>query len=201
MPLIIGLTGGIGCGKSTATKWFAAHGIDIIDTDEIAHELTQPRGKAIEIIKNTFGTEFITQEGFLDRNRMRQLVFSNQTLKNKLEAILHPLIYQEVCSRIHSATSAYIIVIVPLLLETKAFQKLVDRILVIDCPEQLQIARTIARSKLDAQEVRAIMAAQMPRKDRLARADDIIVNEQDLNHLHEQVEMFHLKYLALARGK
>lgn len=201
MPFIIGLTGGIGCGKSSATNFFAAHGIDIIDTDQIAHELTQPTGKAVDIIQKTFGTELVTKDGALDRSRMRKLVFSNQSLKDKLEAILHPLIYQEVVRRISFASSAYIIVAVPLLLETKEFQKLVDRVLVIDCTEQLQISRTIARSKLNEQEVRAIMATQASRKDRLAQADDIIVNDQDLDYLHNQVEMLHLKYLALSKDK
>lgn len=201
MPFIIGLTGGIGCGKSSATNFFAAHGIDIIDTDQIAHELTQPTGKAVDIIQKTFGTELVTKDGALDRSRMRKLVFSNQSLKDKLEAILHPLIYQEVVHRISFASSAYIIVAVPLLLETKEFQKLVDRVLVIDCTEQLQISRTIARSKLNEQEVRAIMATQASRKDRLAQADDIIVNDQDLDYLHNQVEMLHLKYLALSKDK
>lgn len=201
MPLIIGLTGGIGCGKSTATKFFAAHGIDTIDTDKIAHELTLPEGKAMDIIKKTFGTNFITKDGSLNRDKMRKLVFSDQIFKNKLEAILHPLIYHEVVSRVKLATSAYIIIVVPLLLESKVFQKLVHRILVIDCTEQSQISRTIARSKLDEREVHAIMATQVSRKERLERADDIIVNDRDLDHLHKQVEILHLKYLALSRDK
>lgn len=201
MPLIIGLTGGIGCGKSTATKFFAMHGIDIIDTDEIAHELTLPEGKAVDIIKKTFGTSFITNDGSLNRNKMRKLVFSDPVFKNKLEAILHPLIYHEVVHRVRLATSAYIIIVVPLLLELKVFQKLVHRILVIDCTEQSQISRTMARSKLEEREVHTIMAAQVSRKERLARADDIIVNDQGLDHLHKQVEMLHLKYLTLSRDK
>ncbi|MDV6343872.1 dephospho-CoA kinase [Nitrosomonas sp. Is37] len=201
MPLIIGLTGGIGCGKSTATKFFAVHGIDIIDTDEIAHELTLPEGKAMDIIKKAFGANFTTKNGSLDRNKMRELVFSDQIFKDKLEAILHPLIYHEVVRRVSLTTSAYIIIVVPLLLESEVFQKLVHRILVIDCTEQSQISRTIARSKLDEREVHAIMATQASRKERLEQADDIIVNDQDLDHLHKQVEMLHLKYLALSRDK
>ncbi|SDY09934.1 dephospho-CoA kinase [Nitrosomonas sp. Nm33] len=201
MPLIIGLTGGIGCGKSTATKFFAVHGIDIIDTDEIAHELTLPEGKAMDVIKKAFGTNFITKDGSLDRNKMRELVFSDQIFKDKLEAILHPLIYHEVIRRVSLATSAYIIIVVPLLLESEVFQKLVHRILVIDCTEPSQISRTIARSKLDEREVHAIMATQVSRKERLEQADDIIVNDQDLDHLYKQVEMLHLKYLALSRDK
>ena len=201
MALIIGLTGGIGCGKSNAAKLFAALGIDIIDTDEIAHELTPSNGKAIDQIQKTFGSDFITIEGSLDRNKMRKLVFSNQLNKKKLEAILHPLIYHEVVRRIGLANSAYIIIVVPLLLETTDFQKLVHRILVIDCAEQLQISRTIARSKLDEKEISAIMATQVSRKERLAQADDIIANDQSLEHLHQQVERLHLKYLALSRDK
>lgn len=201
MALIIGLTGGIGCGKSSAARLFAAHSIDIIDTDEIAHELTLPNGKAIDQIQKTFGSDFITKEGSLDRNKMRELVFSNHINKKKLEAILHPLIYHEVVRRVGLATSAYIIIVVPLLLETTDFRKLAHRILVIDCTEQLQISRTIARSKLDKKEIIAIMATQVSRKKRLAQADDIIVNDQGLEHLHQQVEMLHLKYLALSRNK
>ncbi|SDY08962.1 dephospho-CoA kinase [Nitrosomonas sp. Nm58] len=201
MPLIIGLTGGIGCGKSSATKFFATYGIDIIDTDEIAHELTLSRGKAMDTIKKTFGMDFIAKDGSLDRNKMRELVFSNPIFRNKLEAILHPLIYHEVIRRVSLATSAYIIVVVPLLLETNVFQKLIHRILVIDCTEQLQISRTIARSKLDEQKVRAIMATQISRKERLEQADDIIVNDRDLDYLYKQVETLHLKYLALSIDK
>jgi dephospho-CoA kinase len=201
MPLIIGLTGGIGCGKSSATKFFATYGIDIIDTDEIAHELTLSRGKAMDAIKKTFGMDFIAKDGSLDRNKMRELVFSNPIFRNKLEAILHPLIYHEVIRRVSLATSAYIIVVVPLLLETNVFQKLIHRILVIDCTEQLQISRTIARSKLDEQKVRAIMATQISRKERLEQADDIIVNDRDLDYLYKQVETLHLKYLALSIDK
>lgn len=201
MPLIIGLTGGIGCGKSCATKFFAAQGTSIIDTDEIAHELTLSEGKAINVIKETFGSEFISKNGSLDRSKMRKLVFSDEASRQKLETILHPLIYHEVIRRVSLATSAYIIIVIPLLLETAVFQKLVHRILVIDCTEQSQISRTVARSNLSEQEVRAIMTTQIPREERLKQADDIIVNNQDLDYLHKQVEMLHLKYLALTKDK
>lgn len=201
MPLIIGLTGGIGCGKSSATKFFAAKGIDIIDTDEIAHELTLPEGKAIDIIKETFGPGLIAENGSLDRNKMRKLVFSDEIFRHKLEAILHPLIYHEVVRRINLTTSPYIIIVVPLLLETTAFQKLIHQILVIDCADSLQISRTIARSKLNEQEVRAIMATQITRDERLKQANDIIVNDHDLDYLQKQVNLLHLKYLTLAKEK
>ncbi len=201
MPLIIGLTGGIGCGKSSATKFFAAKGIDIIDTDEIAHELTLPEGKAIDIIKETFGPGLIAENGSLDRNKMRKLVFSDEIFRHKLEAILHPLIYHEVVRRINLTTSPYIIIVVPLLLETTAFQKLIHQILVIDCADSLQIPRTIARSKLNEQEVRAIMATQITREERLKQANDIIVNDHNLDYLQKQVNLLHLKYLTLAKEK
>jgi len=201
MPLIVGLTGGIGCGKSSAANFFAALGVDIIDTDIIAHELTLPAGKAITPIKEAFGTAFITDDGALDRSKMRKLIFSDATFKQKLEAILHPLIYEEVVRRIGLATSAYIILVVPLLLENTAFRALVQRILVIDCSEQLQISRTIARSKLDEQEVRAIIATQISRAVRLKQSDDVVVNDRDLTHLHTQLKQIHLKYLALAKSK
>lgn len=201
MPLIVGLTGGIGCGKSTATHFFAALGIDIIDTDEIAHELTLAEGKPINLIKETFGPELIAKDGSLDRNKMRKLVFSDEVFRHRLEAILHPLIYQEIERRLSLPTSVYVIIVVPLLLEKKIFKELVDQILVIDCAEQLQISRTIARSKLNEQEVRAIMTTQISREERLKQADDIIVNDQDLDYLEKQVKRLHLKYLALANDK
>lgn len=201
MPLIIGLTGGIGCGKSSATKFFAAKGIDIIDTDEIAHELTLPEGKAIDIIKETFGPGLIAENGSLDRNKMRKLVFSDEIFRHKLEAILHPLIYHEVVRRINLTTSPYIIIVVPLLLEITAFQKLIHQILVIDCADSLQISRTIVRSKLNEQEVRAIMATQITREERLKQANDIIVNDHDLDYLQKQINLLHLKYLTLAKEK
>jgi len=199
MALIIGLTGGIGSGKTRAADSFRELGIEIIDTDQIAHELTRSAGKAISPIRIAFGDCFILDDGSLDRSAMRRLVFSDETARHRLESILHPLIYQETLQRLPLIRSEYGIVVVPLLLEIDGYLKLVDRVLVIDCPEPLQISRTMLRSKLSEQEVRDVMAVQCSRDERLAQADDVIVNDSGEQHLQRQVEELHRKYLMLAR--
>lgn len=198
MSLIIGLTGGIGSGKTSAAKFFAGLGTCIIDTDEIAHELTQPHGAAIGAIQQAFGKNFITVEGALNREKMRGLVFSDSASRQKLEAILHPLIHMAATRSAALASSPYVIMVVPLLLETGDYREIVQRVLVVDCDEQRQIIRAMARSGLSAQEVRAIMATQITRQQRLQQADDVIVNDCNLAHLQQQVEALHQKYLALA---
>ena len=197
MSLIIGLTGGIGSGKTSSTKFFAAEGVAVIDTDTIAHELTEPQGVATLSIQKSFGSSFITADGKLDRKKMRSLIFSNTNSKKQLEEILHPLIQTEVMRRIEIASSPYIIIVVPLLLETDSYCETVTRILVIDCNEEFQITRTISRGELNEQEVRAIMATQKSRQERLNQADDIIVNNTDISHLQRQVKIQHNKYLSL----
>lgn len=199
MALIIGLTGGIGSGKTRAADSFRELGIEIIDTDQIAHELTRSAGKAISPIRIAFGDCFILDDGSLDRSAMRRLVFSDETARHRLESILHPLIYQETLQRLPLIQSEYGIVVVPLLLEIDGYLKLVDRVLVIDCPEPLQISCTMLRSKLSEQEVRDVMAVQCSRDKRLAQADDVIVNDSGEQHLQRQVEELHRKYLMLAR--
>lgn len=198
MPLVIGLTGGIGSGKTSTAKFFAALGASVIDTDEIAHELTQPHGPAIDTIRQVFGENFITTEGALDREKMRSLVFSDSASRQKLEAILHPLILMEAVRLVTLTSSPYVMMIVPLLLETDDYRKMVQRILVTDCDEQKQITRTMARSRLGTQEVHAIMAAQITRQKRLKQADDVIINDSTLAHLQQQVAALHQKYLALS---
>ncbi len=193
----VGLTGGIGSGKSKAADEFAALGAAVVDTDAIAHELTRPGGEAIPALAAAFGREYITEEGALDRPRMRRLVFGNDAEKRRLEGILHPLIRRETTSRVDGAKAPYVVVVVPLLLETGAYRDFVQRVLVVDCSEATQIARTMARSALTEAEVRAIMAAQLPRAERLARADDVISNDGDLGVLRVQVRALHERYLAL----
>lgn len=199
MALIIGLTGGIGSGKTRAADLFSELDVEIIDTDQIAHELTRSAGKAIRPIRIAFGDRFIRDDGSLDRSAMRKLAFSDETARHRLESILHPLIYQETQRRLPFIQSDYGIVVIPLLLETGNYLKLVDRVLVIDCPEPLQISRTMLRSKLSEQEVRDVMTVQCSRDERLARADNVIVNDSDEQHLQQQVVELHRKYLALAR--
>ena len=201
MSLIIGLTGGIGSGKTSATKFFAAEGIAIIDADTIAHELTGAQGDAIPNIKKYFGVDFITKNGKLDRKKMKNRIFSDINSRKKLEEILHPLIQAEIMHRIETAFSPYIIVVAPLLLETGDYCETVTRILVIDCNEEYQISRTVSRDGLSKEEVRTIMATQKPRQERLNQADDVIVNDTDISSLQEKVKLQHNIYLSLLQKK
>jgi len=198
MSLIIGLTGGIGSGKTSATRFFAAEGIAIIDADTIAHELTGAQGDAIPNIKKYFGINFITKNGKLDRKKMKNRIFSDINSRKKLEEILHPLIQAEVMHRIETAAaSPYIIVVAPLLLETADYCETVTRILVVDCNEEYQISRAVSRDGLSKKEVRAIMATQKSRQERLNQADDVIVNDTDISSLQEKVKLQHNIYLSL----
>ena len=198
--LVIGLTGGIGSGKTTAADIFSRLGAGVIDTDEIAHELTQPGGESISAIHQVFGESYITAEGALNRKEMRNLVFNDMNARRKLEAILHPLIRDEVARRVELSQAPYLIVVVPLLLETGHYQGIVQRILAVDCSEREQISRAAARSGMDEQAVRAIMAAQISRDERLRQADDVIVNNACLPSLERQVQALHGKYMRLAQG-
>lgn len=198
MPRCIGLTGGIGCGKSSASRFFEELGADVVDTDSIAHELTRSGGEAIAAIRETFGASYITEDGALDRNRMRALAFSDPEARRKLEAILHPLIRRRALTLVAASNRPYVLLVVPLLLETGAYRDLTDRVLVVDCDEALQVARASARGGMNEDAVRAIMAAQLPRTQRLAAADDVIRNDGDLDGLRKQVEAAHAKYLSLA---
>lgn len=200
MTFIVGLTGGIGCGKSSASKFFSDLGIDVIDTDVIARKLTQSGGSAISMIQETFGDSFITPDGALDRNKMRDLIFSNSAARLKLEEVLHPLILKETALQIEQTRSPYTILVVPLLFETNDYSSIIQRTLIIDCDEQQQLSRTMARSHLSQQAVRTIMATQISRKFRLEKADDIIINNQDIDYLRTQVLRLHHQYLSLSES-
>jgi dephospho-CoA kinase len=198
MPYTVGLTGGIGSGKSKAADMFLELGAAVIDTDAISHELTGPAGAAMTPIELAFGPEYLREDGSLDRARMRSLVFSDPESRRSLETILHPLIRSATRERIAAAKAPYVMLVVPLLLETGSYRDLLDRVLVVDCDESQQIARTIARSRLSEDEVKRIMSAQLPRAQRLQSADDVIVNDADINQLKERVEALHRQYLAAA---
>ncbi len=198
MPYCIGVTGGIGSGKSSAAAAFAALGAGIVDTDDIAHELTAAGGQAMPAIVAAFGPAILSADGSLDRAAMRELVFADPARRKVLEGILHPLIRANARDRVAHSTTPYVMLIVPLLLETGGYRDLVRRVLVIDCDESLQISRTMRRSGLDAGAVRAIMAAQLPRRERLARADDVLLNDGDLASLRDQAAKLHQQYLKLA---
>ncbi|WP_353154521.1 dephospho-CoA kinase [Herminiimonas fonticola] len=196
----VGLTGGIGSGKSTVADLFATLGADVIDTDVIAHQLTASNGAAIAAIKSTFGAAFITESGAMNRARMREAVFADPATKKRLEAIIHPLIRAETEHAAAQANGPYIVFVVPLLVESGFWQQRVSRVLLIDCPEEIQIRRVMQRNTLTEQQVRAIMATQVPRADRLAAADDVIVNDSDTAALLPQVQRLHQQYVALAQA-
>jgi len=197
-PFTVGLTGGIGCGKSTVADLFAARGASVIDTDQIAHSLTAPHGAAMPALVDEFGPAYATPDGALDRARMRALVFSDPGARARLEAILHPRIREATAAAALIAGGAYVIFAVPLLIESGTWRERVTRILAIDCPEAMQVARVMARNGLAEAQVRAIMAAQVTREQRLAAADDVIVNDAGLDALVPQVERLHAIYLAEA---
>ncbi|MEW6759517.1 MAG: dephospho-CoA kinase [Pseudomonadota bacterium] len=194
----VGLTGGIGCGKTTVADMFAALGASVIDTDVIAHSLTAPHGAAMPALLAEFGEDFATPDGALDRAKMRALVFTDASARSRLEAILHPRIREATAAAAAIATGDYVIFVVPLLIESGTWRERVTRVLAIDCPEEVQVARVMARSSISEEQVRAIMAAQVTREQRRAAADDIILNDDGLDALRPQVEALHAMYLAHA---
>lgn len=198
MTFIVGLTGGIGSGKSAAATLFEQLGAAVVDTDAIAHELTAPGGAAIAPIRAAFGDEVIDARGALDRAAMRRKVFADAQAKARLEAIIHPMIRAEADRRCAAAAAPYVVLVVPLLVESGGYRSRVQRIAVVDCPEEVQVVRVMSRSGLSAEEARAIMAAQVGRDQRLAAADDIIDNGGDLSALRPQVEALHRRYLEMA---
>jgi dephospho-CoA kinase len=197
MTYIVGLTGGIGSGKSAAARVFEELGVTVIDTDAIAHALTAPGGAAIAPIRAAFGADYVTPDGALDRVRMRELVFADAAKKRLLESILHPMIRSQTNELAQAARSAYVILMIPLLIESRDYRGRCQRILVVDCPEELQVERVMARSGLAAEQVHAIMANQVTRAVRLAAADDVIDNSRDPAQLRRQVEALHARYLQL----
>ena len=195
----VGLTGGIGSGKTTVADLFAAHGVPIVDTDLIAHSITTPNGAAMPLIAKEFGAEFVTADGALDRAKMRALIFSDSTAKARLEAITHPLIRAETERERNAATGPYLIIVVPLLVESGTWKARVDRVLNVDCSVATQIERVMRRNAFAREEVLAIIGKQATREARLAAANDVIVNEDaPLEELAARVERLHREYLALA---
>lgn len=196
--LKVGLTGGIGSGKSTVAALFAARGVPVIDTDVIARELTAPAGLALGEIRTTLGDGVLQADGGLDRGALRRLVFSDANARRQLEAILHPRIRAQVEHALGTLQAPYALIVIPLLVETGSYRDVLDRVLVVDCPEALQIERVIARSGLSRGEVEAILAAQASRAARLAAADDVIENIGSTDDLQAAVAALHARYLALS---
>lgn len=198
---IVGLTGGIGSGKTTVADLFVAYGAQLVDTDAIAHELTAPDGAAMPALIAEFGADIATGTGALDRVAMRRCVFSDPSARGRLEAILHPLIRTLSAERCQAANSPYAVLAVPLLVESGSYRERCDRIVVIDCPESLQVDRVMARNGMAREEVLAIMAAQATRSQRLAVADDVVLNDEGHDKLVRQVAELHQKYLLLSAEK
>jgi dephospho-CoA kinase len=198
---VVGLTGGIGSGKSTVADLFAARGVSLVDTDVIAHRITAPQGIAMEQIAAQFGPEFVTADGAMDRARMRALVFSDEAARKRLEAITHPLIRSETERETREAKGPYVIVVVPLLVESGTWKNRVERVLVVDCSVETQIARVMLRNSFTREQVLAIIARQATREARLAAADDVIVNDNaTLDVLAQDVDALHVRYLSLAKA-
>lgn len=199
MSYRVGLTGGIGSGKSTVAGLFANLGVPIIDTDTISHQLTQANGPAIPAIRAAFGDEYIDSTNALDRTRMRETVFSDISAKQKLEKILHPLILAEAIKQAESSTAPYILLVIPLLFETGTYRGWLHRTVTVDCPEETQLERLSRRNGLKEQTARSIISQQLPRMQRVQLADDVIRNDGDIAFLNKQVSSLNQHYLKLAQ--
>lgn len=195
--LRIGLTGGIASGKSLVADCFAALGIPIIDTDRVARDVTEPGQPALREISDRFGDAVIRPDGRLDRRRLRRLIFADAADRAALEAIVHPRIRRETLARADLAGGPYQVFVVPLLLES-GFAQLVDRVLVIDCPVDVQRTRLLERDAEDPEQIDRILAAQVSREERLAAADDVIDNSGTIEATREQVATLHARYLSIA---
>ncbi|MBW3532826.1 dephospho-CoA kinase [Shewanella sp. NKUCC06_TVS] len=191
---VVGLTGGIGSGKTTVANLFAAEGITLVDADIVARDVVAQGSKGLEAIVSHFGIEMLTPEGELDRAKLRQRIFSHPEEREWLNQRLHPMIRQEMLAQIEKATSAYVIMVVPLLFENR-LDRLVNRTLVVDISPELQISRTIKRDNVDASQVNNIINSQLSRSEKLARADDIIDNQGEISTLKREVLALHQRYL------
>ncbi|MGL4713642.1 MAG: dephospho-CoA kinase [Shewanella sp.] len=198
MPkFIVGLTGGIGSGKTTVANLFAEEGICLVDADVVAREVVAPGTHGLNAMISHFGIEMLTASGELDRAKLRQRVFNDQQERQWLNQLLHPMIRQEMLLQVAKATSAYVIMVVPLLFEN-GLDSLVNRTLVVDISPELQINRTVKRDNVDASQVNNIMNSQCSRDEKLARADDIIDNQAEISTLKQQVRVLHQHYLQLS---
>lgn len=195
--LKIGLTGGIGCGKSTVTNLFASLGAPIIDADQISHDLVAPGQAALLSVQRQFGEDIIKHDGGLDREKLRNIVFSDKTAKQRLEAILHPMVRLAIQTKLAELDAVYCIVSIPLLFET-GMAELADRVLVVDCPVEMQMARVKGRDNLSEERVKSIIDSQVSRNFRIYHADDLIDNTGSADRLAEQVKKLHNLYIYLS---
>lgn len=194
--LKIALTGGIGSGKSTISRLFSEHNIPIIDADIIAHQLVEPGQPALSLLEKAFGKSIITQDKALNRQQLREIIYSDPIKKKHLESILHPLIFQQMQSEFDQQSTPYSILCIPLLIETK-MTSFVNRIIVVDCPIETQITRVKQRDQLSTERILSIISSQASRQSRLSYADDIIDNSNTAIPLAEQVKKLHLHYLSM----
>ena len=199
-PYVVGLTGGIGSGKSAAADEFARLGATVVDTDVIAREVTAAGGAAIPALRGLFGAEYFDRSGAMDRAKVRAKVFGDPAAKKSLEAVLHPMIRAESERQIAASSGPYVVYVVPLLVESGNYRSRVQRVAVVDCPEEVQLERVRRRSQLPEEEVRRIIASQAPRPQRRAAADDLIDNGGTLDALHKRVADLHQAYLELAQA-
>ncbi|WP_411383809.1 dephospho-CoA kinase [Pseudomonas sp. L7] len=199
-PWILGLTGGIGSGKSAAAERFVELGVHLVDADQAARWVVEPGRPALASIVERFGAGVLLDDGTLDRSALRQQIFVDPAQRRWLEQLLHPLIGQEIFSYLAKAESPYAVYVSPLLIESGQYQK-TQRILVIDVPQEVQIARTLQRDNISEEQVQAILKAQLAREERLRHADDVVVNDRDLPWLHQQIDQLHAFYLTLRGGQ
>lgn len=195
MTYVVGVTGGIGSGKSAATAEFERLGITVVDADIISRQVVMPGSPCLQAIAEHFGSDLLTDKGGLDRKALRQKIFSDPAEKDWLNSLLHPVIREEILAQLEQANSPYVILSAPLLLENN-LDKYCQRVLVVDVPEELQLQRTIQRDESPKEEVEAIMKAQLSRGARLRKADDILNNEGSIDELRQQVNQLHQRYLA-----
>jgi dephospho-CoA kinase len=199
-PWVLGLTGGIGSGKSAAAQHFVDLGVHVVDADHAARWVVEPGRPALARITEHFGTDVLLADGQLNRAALREHIFRDAQERQWLERLLHPLITQEIIDNLAKAESPYAILVSPLLVEARQ-NNLVQRVLVVDAPEQLQIRRTLLRDQVSEEQVQAILKAQAKREERLRHADDVLLNDRDLAWLHQRVEQLHRFYLTLRGGQ
>ena len=195
--LIIGLTGGIGSGKSVASDKFKSLGITIVDADVASRTVVEPGKPALKEIEDHFGSGIITAEGKLDRNNLREIIATDPEERKWLESVTHPKIGEQITKEISESTSVYTLFVAPLLLETNS-QEMCSRVVVVDVPKDVQIQRTAKRDKVSSNQVEQMVAAQMEREKRLEKADDVLLNSGTIEDLEKQVEELHKKYIQMA---
>ncbi|GAB4349898.1 MAG: dephospho-CoA kinase [Immundisolibacter sp.] len=201
MTRVIGLTGGIAAGKSTASDFFRARGVPVVDADQVAREVVRPGSPGLAQVASAFGTEVLQADGSLDRRRLRERVFASPQQRRRLESILHPLIEQRIRERLAQIDAPYCILDCALLIEAPKLRALVERVLVIDVPVETQVARLMQRDGMSAVQCQAMLAAQASREQRLEGADDVVDNAGDVDHLLHQLERLHARYLDWARNR